>query len=108
MPRGGDKLTEVVRLRVSAQQLETLTEKARKLGITRSEMIRRAALGLRIRRATAQSQELIYHLVRIGNNLNQIARWANTSQHFEPSRHLDEILSELRSVLAEVRQLFRR
>ncbi len=108
MPRGGDKLTEVVRVRVSAKQLETLTEKARKLGITRSEMIRRAALGLRIRRATAQSQELIYHLVRIGNNMNQLTRWAHISQHFEPSRHLDETLTELRSVLAEARQLCRR
>ena len=52
-------------VRVSAAELAEWRGKARAAGVSLSELLRRAM---------ARTREL----ARIGNNLNQLARWANT------------------------------
>lgn len=94
-PRGshrGDK----VEVRVSALEKADLRGSAREAGLTVSEYVRRRSLGQPVvARADRETRVL---LRRIGVNLNQIARAANTSGASE--RQLGDALGELRRVLA--------
>ena len=61
-----------------------------------STYMRRVALGS-IPRARPRriEQKTVYHLGRIGTNLNQFTRIANTTERIDCSRRLAAILSEL-------------
>lgn len=74
------KKTKFIRLRVSDPELTLLRDKAALAGCTISELIRKA-LG-RTRTWTVPDKEVareqIRQIAKIGNNLNQAAKWANT------------------------------
>jgi len=67
-------------VRVSAAELAEWRGKARAAGVPLSELLRRAMARTRTWTATAAAveRERTRELARIGNNLNQLARWANT------------------------------
>ena len=66
-------------VRVSAVELAEWRGKARAAGVSLSELLRRAMARTRIWAAAAAVEwERTRELTRIGNNLNQLARWANT------------------------------
>ena len=69
-------------VRVSAAELAEWRGKARAAGVSLSELLRRAMARTRTWTAAAAAveRERTRELARIGNNLNQIARWANTCQ----------------------------
>ena len=66
-------------VRVSAAELADWRGKARAAGVPLSELLRRAMARTRTWTATAAAveRERTRELARIGNNLNQLARWAN-------------------------------
>lgn len=76
----------LVRLKVAARERAAWKHTAAAAGVTLSDLIReRMATPLvgrapRVRRLAAPSADprLLTGLAQIGNNLNQIARWANT------------------------------
>lgn len=96
-PRGSRR-REKVEVRVSAAEKADLRGSAREAGLTVSEYVRRRSLGQPV--AAWADRETRVLLRRIGVNLNQLARAANTSGASAPGRQLDEALGELRRVLA--------
>ena len=69
---------------------------ADRLRISRQAYMRKVALGS-IPRARPRriEQKVVYHLGRIGTNLNQLARIANTTGRIGYSQRLAAILNEL-------------
>ena len=69
-----------VTVRVSAAELAEWRGKAHAAGVSLSELLRRAMARTRTWTAAAAAveRERTRELAQIGNNLNQLARWANT------------------------------
>ena len=69
-----------VTVRVSAAELAEWRGKVRAAGLSLSELLRRAMARTRTWTAAASAveRERTRELARIGNNLNQLARWGNT------------------------------
>ena len=83
---------------MSAAEKADIRSSAREAGLTVSEYVRRRSLGQPVvARADRETRVL---LRRIGVNLNQLARAANTSGGSASGRQLDDALAELRDVLA--------
>lgn len=98
-PRGARRGGKV-EVRVSAAEKRGLRDAAAEAGLTVSEYVRRRSLGQPVvARADRETRVL---LRRIGVNLNQLARAANTSGSAAPERLLREALAEVRRVLAEL------
>ena len=96
----GSRRGAKVEVRVSAAEKADLRSSAREAGLTVSEYVRRRSLGQPVvARADRETRVL---LRRIGVNLNQLARAANTSGVCPPRRQLDDALAELREVLARL------
>ena len=99
---GRPKLAEKDRRRhqltvsLNDEELATITEKAMRAGMRPSVYLRDA--GLEARLSTKVNDAAYHAFSRIGNNLNQLAHWANTYQRLPEE-------SKLRSVLAEVLSL---
>ena len=68
-----------LKLRVTPKEKEAITAKATMQGQTVTDFLRQRALDYRLRQ-TPLEKERIRQLARIGANLNQLARWANTWQ----------------------------
>ena len=94
----GVRRGEKVEVRVSGDEKADLRAAAEEAGITVSEYVRRRSLG---RPVTARAdRETRVLLRRIGVNLNQLARAANTSGTPPPEAGLTDALDHLRRVLA--------
>ena len=94
----GVRRGEKVEVRVSGAEKADLRTAAKEAGITVSEYVRRRSLG---RPVTARAdRETRVLLRRIGVNLNQLARAANTSGTPTPEAPLTDALDQLRRVLA--------
>jgi hypothetical protein len=96
---------QILRVRFSAEELAALDKKARAAGLDRSAFIRQRVAAVQVRAAARAAVStvdpaLVRELARLGNNLNQLARWANTAAGAHDAR---EILGELRAVHAELR-----
>ena len=66
-----------IKIRVTQAEKESISAKAASQGQTVTDFIRQRALDYRLRQ-TPLEKERIRQLARIGTNLNQLARWANT------------------------------
>lgn len=96
MPDDPVQLKKIRSLRATDSQWEEIRERARQAGYTRSAYILKAALEGRPRPRPGQpTQDAIYHLARIGNNLNQLAHAANTPTRLVESGRIDEILERV-------------
>ena len=71
------KRDRVVRFRVSPEEKTAIEEKALAQSQTVTDFLRQRAFNYRLR-TSQDEKERVRHLARIGNNLNQLARWANT------------------------------
>ena len=94
-----------LRIRVSDAERLQWQAQASEAGVSVSELIRRSLPGSVARAVpprTKADPELVRQLARIGNNLNQIARVANTHQD-----NLDvvQVCTALAAIRAELRQL---
>lgn len=82
-----------IKLRVTPAEKEAITAKAKAQGQTVTDFIRQRALDYRLRK-TPLEKELVRQTARIGANLNQLARWANTyKSRAEALRVLAALLS---------------
>ena len=97
--------SKIVTCRFSESEYKNLKSKADTTGVSVSKLVRKSVL--RIRTWTAKNkkieQEKIRQLARIGNNLNQIARFCNTykegADSLEIVQHLILIECEIKKVL---------
>jgi len=83
---------ESIEIRCTADEKDSLKEKAASLDLNLSEFVRRASLGMPVSAKSRQLDSLIYELNRIGTNLNQLIRLA----------HLDRLSSVDRDRLEDV------
>lgn len=71
---------EKIEIRCSEKDRAEWKQKAEAAGLTLSDLVRQSLA--RVRTWTAKDRQIardrVLQLARIGNNLNQIARWANT------------------------------
>ena len=76
----GERRTVMVAVRISPAESAVWRTKAAAAGVPLSALLRRAMARTRTWTAPAAEaeRERIRQIVRIGNNLNQVARWANT------------------------------
>ncbi|SDL22557.1 mobilisation protein (MobC) [Maridesulfovibrio ferrireducens] len=72
-----EKRTAFVNTRVTPTEKAILTLQAKTEGMSLGDYVRVQLDRPRVRKTKAERQKVI-QLVRIGNNLNQLARWANT------------------------------
>lgn len=88
------------KVRFSDEELAALRERARECGRPVARYVRETALGSvpKARRHAAE-QELIRHLARIGNNLNQLAREANGAAQFPAEERIDALLAEIHAAI---------
>lgn len=99
------KKTKYIRLRVSDPELTLLREKAALAGCTISELTRKALERTRTWTVDDKNiaREQISQIARIGNNINQLAKWANTFKSYAEAAqiisHLIAIERLLRSLL---------
>lgn len=100
-----------IEVRCSEQDRAAWKAKADAAGLTLSELVRQS-LG-RVRTWTVKdrraARERVLQLARIGNNLNQIARWANTHKSAADATEvigalvsIERLLSETAETAAEV------
>ena len=81
-------------IRVHPEERDLLKLNAGLHGMSVSDYVRQTCLGLRLRR-TPEEKRRLRELARIGSNLNQIARWANT---YKESLEAVEVLAVLTSL----------
>ena len=69
-------------------------------GMTMSDYIRQTCLGVRLRR-TPEKKRRLRELARIGANINQLARWANTYKRAAEAVEVLTALADLERRIAE-------
>ena len=101
-----DRRTAVVRARVLPAEHAAWQAKAAAAGVSPSDLLRQAMARTRTwtARAVAVERERTRQVARIGNNLNQIARWANT--HAETAEAV-EVIAHLVAIEREIARLAR-
>lgn len=99
-----EKLNSSIKIRLSQEEKFSWQEKAVRAGIPLSTLIREAMSRTRTWTAGDRSslQEQTRQISRIGNNLNQIAKWANT---YKSTASAIEIIEALRAIEQALTQL---
>jgi len=101
----------VIRIRVSEHERTNLSARAHARGISLSELLRWSGGGVRLpaahfdQRQAGLLAELIGQLARIGSNLNQLTRAANSRRLVGHSDELSATIAEINVVRARVREL---
>ena len=85
-------------IRVHPEERDLLKLNAGLHGMSVSDYVRHTCLGLRLRR-TPEEKRRLRELARIGSNLNQIARWANT---YQDSLKAVEVIAALTSLETQI------
>ncbi len=73
-----------IKIRVSELEHQHIKELSTSVGMTISDLLRHRLLKIRLR-STNHEKELIRQVARIGSNINQLARWANSHKNRTPS-----------------------
>ena len=96
----------MVTFRLSAPEHASLRAKASAAGVSLSSLLRAAIVRTRTWTAAATDveRERTRQLARIGNNLNQIARWAN---RHKSAAEAVEVIAHLVALEREVQEAFR-
>ncbi len=104
MTKNNERRTEKIAIRLTNSEKEEWQEKANQTGKSISELLRLAMN--RTRTWTAGDRSLIQEknrqLARIGNNLNQIAKWANT---YKSTAEAIEVIEALRLIEEALNQI---
>lgn len=90
-----------IKMRVTVAEKENILAKAAVQGQTVTDFIRQRALDYRLRQAPLE-KELLREIARIGNNLNQLARWARTYKNAADSM---TVITELLAIEKELETL---
>ncbi|NDV24704.1 plasmid mobilization relaxosome protein MobC [Desulfovibrio sp. JC022] len=90
-----EKRTEFVNTRVTPTEKHLLKIQAEAEGMSVGDFVRMQLNRPRVRKTKVERQKVI-HLARIGNNLNQIARWANTYKKNAEAAQVMLVLLEIR------------
>ena len=85
-------------IRVHPEERDLLKLNAGIHGMSVSDYVRQTCLRLRLRR-TPEERRRLRELARIGSNLNQIARWANT---YKESLEAVEVLATLTNLEMQI------
>ena len=72
-----EKRNHWIKVRVTEKEKLSINRKAKEQDLTISAFILHRTLNYRLRRSV-KNKQTVMHLAKIGNNLNQIARWANS------------------------------
>lgn len=93
-----------IEVRCSDQEQAAWRSKAEAAGLSLSEMVRAALDDARLpdRAAADELKELTRQVARIGNNLNQIAAWANTHKSAGEAVQVVAHLAAIERELADV------
>ena len=94
MKRSKPVRTTAVMVRMFPEERDLLRTSAIIHGMTMSDYIRQTCLGIRLRR-TPEEKRRLRELARIGSNINQLARWANTCKR---AAEAVEVLTALASL----------
>lgn len=99
-----DKLDTSITIRLSQQEKEAWQEKAVRAGIPLSTLMRQAMSKTRTWTAGDRSliKEQTRQISRLGNNLNQIAKWVNT---YKSTAEAIEVIEALRAIEQTLTQL---
>ncbi len=81
-------------VRLHPEERELLHLNAGVHGLSMSDYIRQTCLGIRLRR-TPEEKRRLHELARIGANINQLARWANT---YKGTAEAVEVLTALTDI----------
>ena len=98
-----------IEIRASEADRAQWVGKAKAAGLTLSALIRQAlndAPMPRRRRRVAVDPALVRELARVGNNLNQLARWANRDRQAVEARAVIARLIEIDREIAVIRQAY--
>ncbi|WP_291325353.1 MobC family plasmid mobilization relaxosome protein [Desulfovibrio sp. UCD-KL4C] len=93
------KRSEWINLRVTPEEKKNVASKAEARGMSTCDFVRQKLGKPRVRK-TRREREKLLHIARIGNNLNQLARWANT---YKSNADSILILAELAAVEKELK-----
>ena len=77
MKENKERRSAWIKIRVTPDEKKLIESKASAQGQTVTDFLRQRALDYRLRQSPLE-KERIRQLARIGSNMNQIARWANT------------------------------
>ena len=77
MKENKERRSAWIKMRVTPDEKRLIEGKASAQGQTVTDFLRQRALDFRLRQSSLE-KERIRQLARIGSNMNQIARWANT------------------------------
>ncbi len=90
-----------ISLRLTPEEKERIATQAKHQGMSTGDYLRKMLQMQRVRK-TRREREKLLQLARIGNNLNQLARWANTYKRSADSllilAQLAEIEKELKCI----------
>ena len=75
---------QFIKIRVTETEFADFRARASEAGMTVSDLVRFRLTGYRIRQTSADRDRL-RHLSRIGSNINQLARWANSRKAAAPA-----------------------
>ena len=84
---------------------ERIKERARSLSISESEYVRRLIMSDLNPVDPKAMKEIVRHIAAIGNNINQIARYANTFEELD-EKTLIIYLTNLNSLVEETRKKY--
>ena len=91
----------LLKIRVSSEEHDAIKTTAADTGLTVSDYVRMRLAHQRVRQ-TAAERDTLTHLVRIGSNINQIARWANTHANridaLKILMRLDELQADIKAL----------
>ena len=87
-------------VRVYAEERDILRFNAEVHGMSMSDYIRQTCLGIRLRRSPEEKRRL-RELARIGANINQLARWANTYKRAAEAVEVLTALADIERRIAE-------
>ena len=94
------KLSRSINLKLIESDFDTIRQRAESLGMTATQYARQMTLKGRIKpRYTKEELDLRRKLAGMANNLNQLARKANTDGYAKSAAQADYLLSWLRYLL---------
>ena len=73
-----------IKIRVTEKEFVDFRSRAGEAGMTVSDLVRFRLTGYRVRQTDTDKARL-RHLARIGSNINQLARWANSRKAAAPA-----------------------
>ncbi len=86
------KRTNTIKVRFTEDELKSLNDKVKLTGLSRENYIRALIEGHDIKALPPETiHTVIFHLRHIGNNLNQIARVANSSGEIDSQRYMENV-----------------